>query len=286
MTMYGGRSYGWGGHGDRNGNHDFFNSWDSGCGDRDGGRDWGRGDRHDARGERDDHDGRGGRDHDDRHDDHGGRGGRGRDDERDDHRGDDRGEGCGRDDDRGHDHGHGHDHGEGHDDHHGGHDHGHDHGHDESEDDSPEGGCGPDTPDLPEEPEEEAPEEDGDAPCTAGYTLDLTEEGPLQIINQTVDPETGLMSGSVEYLDEDGNAVAIGSFEGVSDIIMPDDEDPLGPDGEPREIDYVTDSDEPWPEDLPPKASLEDLLTQNDCPEDMPAADESEVDMAEWEDEM
>lgn len=138
------------------------------------------------------------------------------------------------------------------------------------------GTAGEETPDDP------TPEDPGDdATCDGGLVLDLTEEGAIRVINLEENPDDGTFSGSVEYLDDEGVPVALGHFEGVSEIIMPDPDDPDGPDDLPRDIAYSTDGvNGPG---LPPKADLTDLISSL-CTdeEEEPAVEEPEEDLEDY----
>jgi hypothetical protein len=91
--------------------------------------------------------------------------------------------------------------------------------------------------------------------------LDLSDAGAAFAINVGTNPETGLLGGSVEFQGADGQPVAWGHFDGVVDIILPDD---------PTSY-YYTEADfeivgEHGP-GLPPKVELDAFITAHD-PED------------------
>jgi len=58
-------------------------------------------------------------------------------------------------------------------------------------------------------------------------TLDLTNDGPLRVINQTVDADGDSTSGTVEFLDADGNVTGSLDFTEIENLLLPEN---LGPD--------------------------------------------------------
>ncbi|SNS46448.1 hypothetical protein, partial [Antarctobacter heliothermus] len=95
-----------------------------------------------------------------------------------------------------------------------------------------------------------------------GLVLDLSQTGAVIVINVGTNPETGLQGGSVEFQDADGQPVAWGHFDGVTDIILPDD---------PTSY-YYSESDfeiigEHGP-GLPPKVSLDEYIVEDPGGED------------------
>ncbi|MHA6343941.1 hypothetical protein [Roseivivax sp. CAU 1761] len=53
--------------------------------------------------------------------------------------------------------------------------------------------------------------------------LDLSDAGAVSVINLTTDPVTGAQSGTVEFLGAGGSPVGWGHFEGIDEILLPED---------------------------------------------------------------
>ncbi|MGH1459802.1 MAG: Ig-like domain-containing protein, partial [Paracoccaceae bacterium] len=61
-------------------------------------------------------------------------------------------------------------------------------------------------------------------------TLDLSDSGPLRVINQTVDADGDSTSGTVEFLDSDGNVTGTMSFTEIENLILPENQGPVAND--------------------------------------------------------
>ncbi len=61
-------------------------------------------------------------------------------------------------------------------------------------------------------------------------TLDLSESGPLRVINQTVDADGNSTSGTVEFLDGSGQVTGSMSFTEIENLILPENTGPVAQD--------------------------------------------------------
>jgi len=61
-------------------------------------------------------------------------------------------------------------------------------------------------------------------------TLDLSDEGPLRIVGQTVDADGDSTSGTVEFLDSDGNVTGTMTFAEIENLILPPNNGPTAND--------------------------------------------------------
>ncbi len=76
-------------------------------------------------------------------------------------------------------------------------------------------------------------------------TLDLSAEGPLRIVNETVDADGDSTSGTVEFLDSDGNVTGSMTFTEIETLILPPNTGPTANDDSD-----TTDEDTPITVDL------------------------------------
>lgn len=117
------------------------------------------------------------------------------------------------------------------------------------------------------------------AECDGKVVLDLHDDGPLRLINQSV-ADDGTQSGTVEFLDYDALPVGWASYEGVDEIIMPE-ADPDAPDSGPREddLEFVSyDEGAEVPEGAPPKVDIDNYIEALSCVEEHePYAEEPEA---------
>ena len=67
---------------------------------------------------------------------------------------------------------------------------------------------------------------DGGAGGDDWDVLDLSDVGPFQIVNQTVDPDGNSTSGTVQFLDGDGNVTGEMTFTEIEEILYPPNHDP------------------------------------------------------------
>lgn len=64
-------------------------------------------------------------------------------------------------------------------------------------------------------------------------TLDLRENGPLRVVGQTVDADGDSTSGTIEFLDADGNVTGTMTFAEIENLLLPEDppnQDPVAND--------------------------------------------------------
>ena len=111
--------------------------------------------------------------------------------------------------------------------------------------------------------------------------LDLSDEGDLRIINQAVDPATGKLSGTVEFLDSDGASVGWGHFNDVDEIMLPAADPDKGIDGlRDDELVVEVEAPEAHGEGKPDKIDLSQYLQETSVCEsdDAPEDDTSEDD--------
>ena len=57
-------------------------------------------------------------------------------------------------------------------------------------------------------------------------TLDLTDQGPLRVINQTQDADGNSTSGTIEFLDADGNVTGSMDFFEIENLLLPENTGP------------------------------------------------------------
>ncbi len=88
---------------------------------------------------------------------------------------------------------------------------------------------------------------------TSGTVLDVSGEGPLRLSNERVCAETGLQSGTVEFLDDLGKVVGSHNYEGVEHVVLLEsdlyqpacDQDERDEDDKDGETDASSDADSP-----------------------------------------
>ena len=61
-------------------------------------------------------------------------------------------------------------------------------------------------------------------------TLDLSNDGPLRVINQTTDADGDSTSGTIEFLDTDGNVTGSMTFTEIENLILPENVAPVAND--------------------------------------------------------
>ena len=91
--------------------------------------------------------------------------------------------------------------------------------------------------------------------------LDLSNAGAARIINQSTDAN-GKISGTVEFLDQNGQPVGWGHFGGVEQVIPSADMT-----SQYYTVDDLTVLGEHGP-GMPPKVALDDFLSEEDCDQD------------------
>ena len=92
---------------------------------------------------------------------------------------------------------------------------------------------------------------DGGTDGVDNDTLDLRDSGPLRVVNETVDADGDSTSGTIEFLDADGNVTGTMTFTEIENLLLPENTGPDavndsfggGEDDAPQIIGNVLDND-------------------------------------------